>query len=300
MALLKKWALSLLLSAAAVVFALISCELLLQLSGSFPDQRSPRSAMLESAQLAAHSFANTNGHYEPGSIASIYAEGRTVSGEIDNVGYLGNRDPEAKPTEILVFGDSFAYGFGVAERDAFAAKLGGYNGGLWGEAFPMHLKVFRRIVPVLGPKLAIWAVYPPHVISCTGAGWYTRRNISKKAHPFLFALVQYYNRLTLSSLVLKVTGWGLNRPDYYSLEWDLYDPKFSGYDEGYRQFEQAVKGITSVASNAGIQLFVLFVPSKNRIALELEGDRPRLYPAAQLDPNVPIVRMARILEAHVV
>lgn len=117
-------------------------------------------------------------------------------------------------------------------------------------------------------------------------------------HPFLFSLVKAYNRLKISSLILKVTGWGLNRPDYYSLEWDLYNPKFHGYQEGYRQFEESAEEITSIAAAAGIELVVVFVPSKNRIALEFQRARPSLYPAAELDPNVPTLRMARILEAH--
>lgn len=251
-----------------------------------------------SAQIAAHNYANTHGFYPPHAIVPIYADGRIAHGRMDDLGYLGTGESLARACETLVFGDSFAYGFGVDGDKAFASHLHAYNAGLWGETFPTHAAVFARVAPLIRPRRAIWVLYPPHIISCTPMGWYTRTNIDTHRYPLRAWLIEKFNRLKLSTLVLKATGWGYNRPDYYSLEWTLYEPGESVNDSAYARFDKAVDEVARLAREQHIEICALFIPSKSQIALELESARPLRLHWRHLKADHATHRMGTILASH--
>lgn len=183
----------------------------------FPERWPQQFEKYQPARREAHNYASEHGFYLPHSTVPIYAEGSVTFGRIDDFGYLGRGESSAKPNDLLVFGDSFAYGYGVASDKSFAAILHGYNAGVWGEAFPMHATVFRRILPLLNPKRAIWVLYPPHIISCTAGGWTTRKIISPENTPFVLGCLlnstgQKFQRLSLNqpvgaAIVQITTAW---------------------------------------------------------------------------------------------
>ena len=250
------------------------------------------------AQIAAYTYAHAHAFYPPHSSVPIYADGKIAQGQVDDFGYLGTGEPTARECEMLVFGDSFAYGFGVDGDKAFAARLRAYNAGLWGETFPTHATVLGRVAPRVRPRKAIWVLYPPHIISCTPMGWYTRTNIDTHRYPVLGWLLERLNRLKLSTLILKATGWGYNRSDYYSLEWTLYDPAESGNDGAYEIFDKAVEEVVRLAREQRIELYTVFIPSKTQIALDLESARPLRLHWRHLEADQPVRRMAHILASH--
>ncbi len=273
------------------------CEGLLRVLGVFPSAWPAPYRHLYPEFQAAQDYSSHYGRYKPGSEIPVFVEGRVILGRIDELGYLGTPGRQPVEGDLLVFGDSFAYGFGVPAERAFAALMDGYNAGFWGQSFPFHAGVFNRVVPVIRPTRALWIIYPPHVITC-GHGWVTRRNVDPATHPVLAFLLACYNETRLSTLVLKATGWGANRSDYYTLEWSLYDPKDTLPDSGYARFESAATEIVQSARRQHVQLIPVLVPSKNRIGLELEHLRPPPYVGGPLVPGLAEERMASILERH--
>lgn len=273
------------------------CELSLRLLNIFPVSWPPQFQKYYKPFIDAYNFANEHGYYQPQSVIPIYADGAVAFGRADNLGYLGSGTPVPMQNDLLIFGDSFAYGYGVPTGKSFAALLNAYNAGVWAQTFPFHCGIFRRVVPVVKPKRAIWVLYPPHIISC-GHGWTTRRAFDPVRHPVYASLIDLFNKTRFSTLVLKTTGWGYNRKDYYSLEWSLYNAADSLPDSGYAAFENAVIEIVKMAKEMHVEVIPLFVPSKVQVALELEHSRPLLYARDRLDANLAIDRMARILENH--
>lgn len=264
----------------------------------FPDTWPAQFQKYQKARSDAHIYAHNHGYYEPHSITPIYADGAMAFGMIDDLGYIGVGTGNSAQNDLLVFGDSFAYGYGVNSSKTFAARLHAYNAGVWGEAFPFHSTVFQRVVSVVKPKRAIWVLYPPHLISCTPGGWNTRKTINPTKYPIYAFLVEQFNKTKCSTLILKATGWGYNREDYYSLEWSLYDGSDDRIEAGYSSFENAVTAVQTTAKERGVQIVALFVPSKTQIALELSNARPLLYRRGPLDANLATNRMESILEKH--
>lgn len=282
----------------AFALSLTFCETGLRFLNIFEDTWPPQFQKYQKALVDAYEYANLHGYCEPYSNVPIYADGAMAFSAIDGLGYIGTGVPEPQRNDLLIFGDSFAYGFGVDSSKTFAARLCAYNAGLWGQAFPAHPGVFRRVVPVIKPKRAIWVLYPPHLISCTPRLWNTRRQFEPARHPVYGFGIDQFNKTKLSTLVLKTTGWGYNRSDYYSLEWSLYDASDDLVAPGYVSFEQSVAEVTRIAKENHVQVIPLFVPSKTQVALALSGTRPLLYHRGPLDADLAMERIANILERH--
>jgi hypothetical protein len=211
---------------------------------------------------------------------------------------LGIRPQTKNERPVLVFGDSFAYGWGVEQNKTFAHVLGAYNAGLWGQSFPVHARAFERIVPNLTPHLALWVLYPPHLITVTPDGWKGKK-IDPGLHPVLYRVVEVFNKTSLSDLILKAVGWGYNKHGYYTLEWALYDEQDSYEEIGYAAFEEAVKKVMNQAKISGVRVIPVFMPSKTQLSLKLERDTPILITLGRtLDPDIPMKRMAEILKRN--
>ena len=244
----------------------------------------------------ARDYADLHGVYHPNSTQTLCTSEFRVTYHIDSNGYLGRVKPDGKQQPLLVIGDSFAFGFGVQPDESFAGRLDAYNAGLWGNSFPLHALAFEQIVDIVKPRQVIWAIYPPHLISVSNRRWNTLDSFDQDAHPIFTPLVGFYNQTSLSSLILESTGWGINRPDPYTREWSLYDEQDSSLDKGYRAFEQAVKKVTHLAQERNIQLIPVFIPSKTRLKLEVDGIRPPLLHFGHtLQGDLPTNRMSEIL-----
>jgi hypothetical protein len=290
------------LAAAGVVLALTLVETVLRVADLPAQVQAPaRCAATGAGYVAAYDHANLHQYYPPNSEFRICTTDFDVPYRIDELGYLGLAGGPPSGRDLLVFGDSFAFGFGVPPADAFAHRLGAYNAGLFGASYPSHAKAFARLAPLLQPKRAIWTIYPPHLISVTPLLWQTRTRFDEQADPWAFWFVGVWNQLRLSKVLLMNTGIGANTSDGYTLEWGLYDPADSrlGLDLAYEEFRKAAAAVISTANASGIDLRVVYVPSKKMLDLEIDHNRPRLVrPGATLDPGLAIRRLRAILEAE--
>jgi hypothetical protein len=245
----------------------------------------------------ARDYGDKYGIYPANSSHTLCTSEFTVTYNIDSLGYLGYAGGSDKnPRSLLVFGDSFAFGFGVHPSESFAGILGGYNAGLWGNSFPLHALAFKQTIDVIKPREAIWVIYPPHLVSVSKRRWNTLAYFEQEDHPYLSPIVEFYNQTNLSSLILSSTGWGVNRSDIYTREWALYDDEDTSLEKGYQAFEKSVKEITKLAKERNIKLIPLFIPQKTRLSLELDGSRPPLLHFGKvLQGDLPVQRMSAIL-----
>ena len=211
----------------SILMSFLLAEFALRLLGYPKDMSKPlRCEPLSQLLSYMGSFSNEHASYPPYAVIPICSHEFSVLGIADGFGYLGVKSPNTGERRLLVFGDSFAYGWGVEQRKTFAHFLGAYNAGLWGQSFPVHARAFDLIAPKIRPHQALWVLYPPHLITVTPDGW-TGNKIDAAFHPFLFRIVEVFNKTSLSDLLLKGLGWGYNKHGYYTLEWSLYDEQDS-------------------------------------------------------------------------
>ncbi|WP_417336327.1 hypothetical protein [Halobacteriovorax marinus] len=208
-------------------------------------------------------------------------------------GYLGYSKKHQEP--ILVFGDSFAYGYGIQQDNTISAKLGAYNAGLWGKSFDDHSLVFQEVTMKHHFKKAVWFIYAPHLISISPPGWKTKNNINKKEKPFLYSLIAFFNTTEVSSLLLKTLGVGWNRTDYYTPEWSLFNKDSDRAKTGYKKFTESLLEIKTHALKKSIELYFLIIPSKNELRLLTGEPVPFFNIGKQLDANLPKKNLSSII-----
>lgn len=213
----------------------------------------------------------------------------------DEYGYLGYKQIDNINKDLLVFGDSFAYGFGNEQNKTIAANLGAYNAGLWGRSYNDHAKVFGYITKKIKFKQAIWFLYPPHLITLSKYAWHTNTNVVKE-NKILYWIIQKYNTTELSKLFLKVFGIGWNRSDYYTPEWSLYDNEDKREEASYKLFIKAVKNIKQIAKEKGIKLTFLVIPSKNELRLRDNKSVPLFKIFSKLEHTIPANKMTKIIK----
>lgn len=294
---LKKIAINSLLTLFGVVVALCLAELFLSIFPFPRDATKPSyCGEYDSKTVARYTYSMSNYAYPPNVDLPICSSDFLVVNTSDADGYLGNPNSFVE-SRTLVFGDSFAYGFGVKKEESFASLIGAYNAGLWGNSFPNHARVLERLLQ-RGKNfdVAVWVIYPSHLITVSDGGWLTRTNVTKDEHSWLYWLAKKYNETRLSTALLATLGWGVNNTDYYTPEWSLYDEQDGYAESGYRKFEKAAKEIKEISVAHKIKVIPLIIPSKRQIALKLDGVRPLFKLQSKLDADLPDKRLTEILE----
>jgi len=110
-------------------------------------------------------------------------------------------------------------------------------------------------------------------------------------------MAKVYNVTRLSTLVLMATGWAVDKPDYYTREWAMYDPADASVDSGYAVFDRAAREVARLASERDIQVVTVFVPTKKQLGLAVDGRRPATVKVGRpLVPGYAIGRMSAILQ----
>ncbi|MGD0090731.1 MAG: hypothetical protein ABSE73_12495 [Planctomycetota bacterium] len=286
-----------LLACGSIVIGRVICEVALRVLNIPPQDSVPPELKVHLAEFGrAHNFSLGFACYPPNITVPVCTSEFQTFNQTDNLGYVGVGKPKAEARPLLVFGDSFAYGYGVNAAEAIAAQLDAYNAGLWGTSFPLHARALERVAGVFKPKRALWILYPPHLITVCKNKWRARGVVDPVDHPCLAWGIGLYNRTRLSLAIMSATGWGFNRDDYFTLEWSLYDPADTLVDSGFDAFEQAAADVAKVARRANIQIIPVFIPSKAQLALALDGKRPvLLHRSAALDPSLAVRRMQEIL-----
>jgi hypothetical protein len=289
----------------AVVVAMVVGEGLLRVLDLPVEVRLPdRCSSINAEWSEAYPYSVGHGAYPPNIRRGSCAEEYSIEYEMDLLGYLGLKGSSPKQNSLLVFGDSFAFGLGVEQTDSFAYLMNGYNAGLWGTTFFTHALAFTNVVDTINPVRAVWVIYPPHLISASAplgrtTGWVTSGYINPVKNPRFASLVKLYNSTRLSTVILMATGWGVNRSDYYTREWALYDPTDKSVAGGFEVFERAVAAVAGIASARGIKITPVFVPSKLQLRLGLNGKRPLLIKIGHdLNADLPVKRMGYILNKY--
>jgi len=121
-------------------------------------------------------FGNSRGislnqaYYEPYSRVNHCSSEFNYDYMIDKNGLRNHLNYQSNP-RILAIGDSFTFGFGVEDEEAFPALIGAFNAGMWGNPFDIQHKSFLRNVELLNPDVVIWGIYAPHIITMMDGSW---------------------------------------------------------------------------------------------------------------------------------
>lgn len=295
--LLKNVTLNALLLGASLFISLVSIEIYLRYFPFPSDTQKPEICRnFDPISLARYSYSQGNYSYPSNTDLPLCTGDFFVTNRSDEDGYLGASAASNKHS-VLVFGDSFAFGFGVKKEEAFASLIGAYNAGLWGNTFLNHAHVLNRLIRKgRNYRTAFWVIYPSHVITASKGGWNSRIQINKGEHPFLFEVIEKYNDTALSKAILAGLGTGINTVDYYSPEWSLYDEADSYADSGYEVLETAAREISRAARENNIKVVPIIIPSKRQLALKSDGVRPLyIMPWHKLDADLPTRRIEEIL-----
>jgi len=106
-------------------------------------------------------------------------EGRRIRSSTNSVGV---HDSEWTPLRLgkenraLAFGDSFSFGWGVELAQVWWKQLAEisaregeplevFGAGYWFSTYDQHYLFFKQFFPIVRPKLVIYALFPPHVLT---------------------------------------------------------------------------------------------------------------------------------------
>ncbi len=261
-------------------------------------------------------------HYIPNSIIPHSTSEYDVVYTIDKYGYRNQEDYDYYDHNIVVIGDSFAFGFGVGDNEVFSRKIQSYNAGLWGLSFNYHLEVLKNILTFQTPKKVIWTIYPSHIISMTESQWkeicpgdkeIELNNIFlyflNKTLPFITNLYTFKflkNRLKIKEIYIRNNKIVIRKDCYFFKEIILYDKKIKNNQytsnndvnkkicqemiEAYRKFDDIVNTLMDISNEKGIQIIPLIVPSK--LQLRMIKDWTNM---SNIDPYLPNKKIKEIL-----
>jgi hypothetical protein len=134
------WARNLALLAFGTLFALVSAEMILGVFPYPPDSQLPaHCGEVARSRAKAYEYSTIHSAYPPRGAIPVCGKEFNVIGTTDDEGYLGYTGDQRNQSNLVVFGDSFAYGYGVEQNKTFASLIGAYNAGLWGLSYPHHL-----------------------------------------------------------------------------------------------------------------------------------------------------------------
>lgn len=285
---------------ASLAISLFFVEKYLQLFPFPSDTQKPEICKsVDPINLERYKFSLSNYSYPANTDLPICTGDFFVTNKSDSDGYLGASIARNKHS-VLVFGDSFAFGFGVKKEEAFASLIGAYNAGLWGNTFQNHAKVLNRLLQNGHTyETAFWVIYPSHLITASTGSWNSRIQIDKDKHSVLFEIIKKYNETALSKALLAGLGLGMNTVDYYTSEWSLYDETDTYTDSGYEVLKTAAKEINRVARENNIKIIPIIISSKRQLALKADGVRPLFIPPwHKLDADLPTKKINKILQQN--
>ena len=266
-------------------------------------------------------FSLNNAYYEPHSVVNHCGGEYDYDYHIDKNGFRNHQNYRSNP-RILAIGDSFTFGFGVKDEEAFPALIGAYNAGMWGNPFDVQFRSFMRNVDLLKPDIVIWGIYAPHIITmmdgdwskyCPGdmniavdssiamrmLSWFPFQAIHESA---LGGLV--FKSLAISKIGLEKNSLFVRRNCYETKEALLFDRNIGStrytsdpkVNEAYKvqlatvlgKMESNFRDAKRVADQRGIKIVFLFIPSRlylgvNDGKIDLRGR----YEDALMSPDRP-------------
>jgi len=273
----------------------------------------------------SYTYSMRSAAYPANATVRHCAEDFDVTYEIDDFGYRGRLgSPDRR--SILTIGDSFAFGYGVRNSETFAARLGSYNGGLWGTSFPYHVRALEYLLPRTAPHIVLWDVYPSHLISLMPGAWAdncpgTRRwlmgpglfvsaarRLAGAVVPFLDAhsaalgVLKSYSHIR--QLSVEANAVVSKKDCYFTKEAVLYDRALgatsygnaeldrrlkSDLDAAYRVAAESLHAARKLVAERDVTLFFVLLPSKGQLTLSEGKPRPNQ------DSRLPNKRFAELI-----
>lgn len=273
------------------------------------------------AFVSSREFSHANAYYKPHDVVNHCTSEYDYDYHIDNHG-LRNHLNYRKNPKILAIGDSFTFGFGVKDEEAFPALIGAYNAGMWANPSDIQYRSFLRNVDLLKPNIVIWGIYAPHIITMMDGSWSQNCpgdmnfaiNSSMARHMlnwFPFQSVNgsalgelIFKSLAISKIELEKNSLVVHKDCYETKEALLFDKNLGStsytrdpkVNQAYkaqlstvlRKMEFYFRDAKRVADQRGIKIVFLFIPSRLYLGLN-DGkiDLQGRYKDALMFPDHP-------------
>ncbi len=267
-------------------------------------------------------FSQMNAFYEPlTSVAHCSKEFNYIY-NIDRYGYRQSSSVRKDPV-LLAVGDSFTFGFGVNDHLSFPSLLGAHNAGMYAMSFDTQFSALKRGLRLVEPKIVIWGIYAPHIITMMDGNWSHYAPGDKILFSIRFKLLQdffdlldlegfskfsivklLYRAFNIKAIVREGSEVVIYMDPYYTKELILFDEnihntKYTSFDEVNSKFayerdrvlhemSEIFKSAKSISAASDAEILFVLIPSKLNLHF-LNGTRrfpkyPNFTPAAEL-PN---------------
>lgn len=211
----------------------------------------------------------------------------------------GFRNPSPWPerADIVVLGDSMAFGYGVDDPEAWTALLADelpdrriINLGLIGAAPQQYFRVYETFGQAMRPGLVLFCLFPGNDLADAGSfdewlqagspgnyeAWRRNRNVrGLLRQSYLMTFLRYAKH----SLGSRFTGRTIDFPDGEQIQ--LAPGVYAGNEllaqpdhPNFRLVLDAVEQTRTLAERNGSQFLVLLVPTKEEVYLPLVDERP--------------------------
>jgi len=198
-------------------------------------------------------------------------------------------------SDIVVFGDSYAFGYGVSESAYFAELNPGIKikcVGVNGYNMVQALLWMRRLAPQLSGKLIVWFVYHGNDLFEN-----LQPNLDKYAMPFVRSLNGSGAWEIVTDHISEEAWRGDRYRDYYSALAQICTPTTSLSRRAFSACEYLIREGSSLCERAGAQLMVMSIPDITQISDAHVHKLQAVAPdPAYFDPNLPDASLHAICE----
>lgn len=259
------------------------------------------------------SFSQIYYHYPPLEQVHHCALDFDYTYQINDNGLRVSKDASSSARKILAVGDSFTFGFGVKDEEAFPALIKAQNSGMWGNPFNYQIESFKRNVELFKPDVVVWGIYPPHVITMMPKEWSDRCPGDTNYRGTGLSIINTLaNKTSIGKYIMKqlhikkVTAEAnkliVLKDCYQTKEVLLYDtnllnnrytsnPKVNktfatDRDAVYKLIKKYFIEAKQIADSHGTKVFFVIIPSKLNLKLK-DGSYSVNYPNSLIDPDLP-------------
>jgi hypothetical protein len=229
---------------------------------------------------------------------------------------------DTRSRRVLALGDSFFFGWGVAEEERFTEilerepgskqrPLHVLNAGHWSYTYDQELLLLRELVPRYRPHLVVFGVYPPGLLPLLAHRWgrdgegrlvaCSNDSIRVSAEGLLHFTHDYLDRAPFSSRVVAAGlriwfNWRLSR-NAMTADLALLDPVVTRYEPAWSRAEDILRETGDYLRGEGIPWIAVGVPRDLQVSKrEWNQTYQRAAKGASLDPELPMRRLGPMVE----
>lgn len=228
-------------------------------------------------------------------------------------------DPEV--VRVLVVGDSFTFGWGVAEEERYSERLqralsaGGrrvvvLNAGHWSFTLDQELLLVRELVPRFRPHLVLQGLYPPGLLPLVAHRW-ARDGQGRIAACYndgirvgddgaLRFTNDYLEKTPFRSRVVGSVfriwfNWRLSREAMVG-DMALLNPAVTRYEPAWRMTEEVLRETGDFLRGEGVPWIAFSVPRDLQVSpAEWNETYRRAAANATIDPELPMRRLGAMV-----